>query len=126
VPIFDTDDSQTALGFMSDYLFSALATRENKLFIVEKFLNLLTFFHEESVVELPELRQTKLLCKESKGQYVMCYKIEINLLDRPFGTCIVISFVPKLLEYLKDAIPKDLEASRNSDSINFTLLEKHV
>lgn len=70
MPIFDADDSQTPLSFLCEFLFSALATRENKLVIVEKVLNLLTFFHEDSLIELPNLRQAELQCAVSKGKLI--------------------------------------------------------
>ncbi|KAI6183438.1 Small subunit processome component 20-like protein [Aphelenchoides bicaudatus] len=110
IPIFEAEDSKTALGFLCDGLFVPMLTQDNRIFIVERVINLMTFFHEESVVKLPELRQARLICPEAEG--------------RSFGTRIVINHVSRLIAYLKDALPKEIHSSSQGATVNFTLLEK--
>jgi hypothetical protein len=67
VPIFQSPDSKTPLGFLCEALFAPMLTSDNRMFIVERILNLLTFFHELPNVKLPDLRQANLICPESDG-----------------------------------------------------------
>lgn len=71
MPIFQSSDSITPLGILCEALFIPMLTSDNRLFIVERILNLLTFFHELPSAKLPTLRQANLICPETKGLLIV-------------------------------------------------------